>query len=71
MSERPGPYTITTRVDGKTTEFCKPISDPFVTHTVHIQCQWFRWLPWPRCKHKVEVLIGADKITLKRFFSHV
>lgn len=53
------PYHVTTVVGGRTTEFRKPVTDPFVRHTVTVG--------WPgllrgllRGRLRVTVLVGGD-----------
>lgn len=68
MSQSTG-FHITTRVDGKTTTFRQPIADPFVRHTVTVESWPISWLPWLlRQRHVVEVIVDADKDTMRGIF---
>jgi hypothetical protein len=55
------PFDITTRVNGKTTDFQVPIDDPFIRHTVWTEWRLISWLPFPRVRTRVEVIVGADR----------
>jgi len=63
---------ITTRVNGDTVDFQKPIDDPFVRQTVVVDNHPFKRFPRLfRRMFTIEVIIGADAETVKRWFSNL
>lgn len=59
-------FHVTTRVNGKTTEFQLPIYDPLLRHTVHTEWRLISWLPFPRLRWKTEVIIGTVGVDVDR-----
>lgn len=62
-SRKTGPrYHVTTRIDHDTITFQKPIDDPFVNHTVHLNWRDMLWaLVRFRRSLAITTIVGGDR----------
>jgi hypothetical protein len=60
-SRETGPrYHVTVRIGDETVLFRRRVPDPFVRQSVIIDWRPWKWLPWPRRKVTVTVIVDGD-----------
>lgn len=64
-------FDYTVRVNDKTIDFQVPIDDPFIRTTVYVEWRLISWLPFPRIRHKVEVLVNGDTDAVNAVFTQI